>query len=271
MAHSHPRAGLYCGMPFHCLIMRATVCAVVRGYRLALARQSGARAGRSREARPRRREVLEDRAGHLRRHRGEARRRTRPAHRADRDRRVQPLRRPPGRRQRPAVPLRADRGGARGGRRRLAAGEPRPSRLVAGDEILAGAVRQRRRDASSRRAAIATPRPPRRRRRARRCCEARRARLLRAAESETDPAVREILREAALRAADRRHLVVGGLRQLRGQAGGRRARTRSASPMPTAPTSTTRLRPARPRWTRPPTATSTGRVRSRRPGPGSAT
>ena len=46
----------------------------------------------------------------------------------------------------------------------------RPSRLVAGDEILAGAVRRRRRRTSSRCAAIAMPRPRRRRRRTRRCC-----------------------------------------------------------------------------------------------------
>ena len=71
--------------------------------------------------------------------------RARPAHRADGDRRVHPLRRPSDRCQRPAVPLRPDRGGARGGRRRRPAGEPRPSRLVAGDEILAGAVRRRHR------------------------------------------------------------------------------------------------------------------------------
>ena len=48
------------------------------------------------------------------------------------------------------------------------------------------------------------------------------AQLLRLADSVSDPAEREILREAALRAADHRHLVVGGLRQLRDPAVGRR-------------------------------------------------
>ena len=128
--------------------------------------------------------------------------RARPAHRADRDRRVQPLRRPSDRFQRPAVPLRPDRGRARqeddGGDR---PGEPRPSRLVAGDEILAGAVRRRLPRTSSRCAAIATPRPRRTRRRPRRCCGPRAGRLLRAADAASDPATREILREAALRAA----------------------------------------------------------------------
>ena len=47
-----------------------------------------------------------------------------------------------------------------------------------------------------------------------------------------------------------RHLMVGGLCQLRGTAGGRRGRTRSGSPTPTASTSTTRSRPARPNWPR---------------------
>ncbi len=54
---------------------------------------------------------------------------------------------------------------------------------------------------SSRCAAIATPRPRRRRRRTRRCCGPLPRELLRAAEEVSDPEVREILREAALRAA----------------------------------------------------------------------
>ena len=76
------------------------------------------------------------------------------------------------------------------------------------------------------------------------------ARLLRAAESETDPAVREILREAALRAAIIDTSWSAAFVSYVVKAGGRRRRTRSASPTPTAPISTTRLRPARPSWTR---------------------
>ena len=96
------------------------------------------------------------------------------------------------------------------------------------------------------------------------------ARLLREAESVSDPAAREILREAALRAA----IVdtswsAAFVSYVVKQAGRRKAH--SASPMRIAPISTTRLRPARPSRTRRPTITSTGRVLSCRPSPGSAT
>ncbi len=49
------------------------------------------------------------------------------------------------------------------------------------------------------------------------------AQLLRLAEGVSDPEMREILRETALRAADHRYLVVGSLHQLRDTAVGRRA------------------------------------------------
>ena len=132
------------------------------------------------------------------------------------------LRRPSDRCQRPAVPLRPDRGGARGGRRRQPAGEPRPSRLVAGDEILAGAVRQRRRRQTrgarlSRRLDLDAGDADRRR-----CCGPSAAELLHAAEGVSDPATREVLREAALARGHHRYLVVGGLHQLRDPAVRRR-------------------------------------------------
>ena len=102
--------------------------------------------------------------------------------------------------QRPAVPLRPDRGGARGGRRRRAAGERRPSRLVAGDEILAVAVRQRHRRQDrgarlSRRLGLDQGDAGRRGvAHQRRAAVARRRQRVRSGE-------REMLREAALRAA----------------------------------------------------------------------
>ena len=87
------------------------------------------------------------------------------------------------------------------------------------------------------------------------------ARLLRLADVASDPAEREMLREAALRAAIIDTLVVGGLRQLRDPAVGRRRRTRSSSPTRIASTSTTRSRRARPSRPSKPATGSIARAR----------
>ena len=129
------------------------------------------------------------------------------------------------------------------------AGEPRPSRLVAGDEILAGAVRQRHRGQArgarlsrrldldggdAERGAVA---------------DQRRAAAARRRERVRSGGARNPARGGVAR-GHHRHLVVGGLRQLRDPAGGRRRRTRSGSPTPIASISTTRSRRARPSWPR---------------------
>ena len=178
--------------------MRAPVFALVVATGLAvigLGRASGVRAGR-----PRRGGVLEEPCRHAATPPPRSRRASWAAHRADRDRRVQPLRRPPDRFQRPAVPLRPDRGGARRRRRRQRAGElgrlgwwqvMKYWRSLYDNEPNDKLEVRGYRDASTLTQEMQTAA----------LLRTSAARLLRLADTVTDPDEREMLREAALRAA----------------------------------------------------------------------